>query len=740
VSVHRTRKALWLLASFALTAAVASASPVRQDADRPPLVATRTSTPPAIDGALDDAAWAQGPLTLDTWISYNPLYGDRIPHETLVWVAYDDRFLYVAFRCSDPEPSKIRTGVRRRDTLFNDDWVGLSLDSLGARQTSYDMFVNPSGMQADILTNNASGENVAPDWVWDSAGRLTATGYEVELRIPLESIRFKGSDQAQMGVVFWRRISRLGVSVAWPDLPPGKSAFEREATIVFAGLRERTAREGIPSFTYASNQQRATPASFAPTDTARDMGLTAKYGLTSSVTVEGTVNPDFSQVESDAFQVTVNQRYPNFYTEKRPFFMEGSGIFSLAGPGGDCNMLAAVHTRRIVDPIGGLKFTGTIGKVTFGALSAADQAPGRPSGTDTPNPYEGRDQFFTVARAQYAVTGSTYVGAIVTDSRFAGGFNRVVGADASVKVDDHQRLAGMALYSGSTPAGGGTTTGGAAAHVTYSYDSKLLNLQAFAEHYDERFRMDTAFYNQTAITSGWVYSGVNLYPDKKRYAWLRRVSPFAFILLSDDRIARGSQRLILPGVRMSFSRQGFFRVDRFFGHEPWAGRTFSLARWRVMGNAQILRWLNLDGAVTFGDGTYYDPVAPFAGHVVQPRLSLTFEPTPRFSESLSYSFTRFDRLTGERVYDVNIINTRTVYQFTKQFFVRGIVQYDSQRRRVLTDALASYELRPGTVVYGGYGSLIDQRAYDGKDWIAGTGPYQTSQRSFFFKASYLVRF
>ena len=175
----------------------------------------------------------------------------------------------------------------------------------------------------------------------------------MEVRIPLESIRFKGGDRVEMGVVFWRRVSRLGVSVSWPDLPPGKSVFERDATLVFADLRERTAREAIPSFTYAVDQERATPQGYAAAERSPDIGVTAKYGITSSVTVEGTVNPDFSQVESDAFQVTVNQRYPVFYTEKRPFFMEGSGIFSLAGPGGDCNMIAAVHTRRIVDPIGG---------------------------------------------------------------------------------------------------------------------------------------------------------------------------------------------------------------------------------------------------------------------------------------------------------------------------------------------------------------------------------------------------
>ncbi|RPJ52736.1 MAG: hypothetical protein EHM24_33890, partial [Acidobacteria bacterium] len=134
------------------------------------VVATRLDTAPVLDGSLDEAAWSRPPLALGDWLSYNPMPGERITQKTDVWVGYDDRYLYIAFRCNDPEPGKIKTGIRRRDSLFNDDWVGLSLDSLGTRQVSYDMFVNPSGMQGDILTGTGSGEDSGPDWVWESAG------------------------------------------------------------------------------------------------------------------------------------------------------------------------------------------------------------------------------------------------------------------------------------------------------------------------------------------------------------------------------------------------------------------------------------------------------------------------------------------------------------------------------------------------------------------------------------------
>ncbi|RPJ83890.1 MAG: hypothetical protein EHM13_06340, partial [Acidobacteria bacterium] len=494
----------------------------------------RVGSPPVLDGSLGDDAWNQGPLQVGDWISYNPLHGDRLVQRTDVWLAYDERYLYVAFRCSDPEPSRIKTGIRRRDTLFNDDWVGLALDSLGTRQASYDMFVNPSGMQGDILTGAGSGENDAPDWVWESAGVMTPTGYNVEMRVPLESVRFRGGEQVRMGILFWRRVSRLGVSVSWPDLPPGRSRFERQATIVLRDLPDRRTRQVIPSATYSVRQTRADESRFNGASGDADLGVSAKFGISSSLTVDATVNPDFSQVESDTFQVEVNQRYPVFFSEKRPFFMEGSDLFALAGPGGDMNMQAAVHTRRIVDPAAGFKFTGSAGGFTFGTISAWDSAPGRTLDRASPNPYEGQHKAFNVGRATYSLGPGSFVGALLADTRFGGGGNRVGGGDISLRLDDHQRVAGMALYTMTSTPGEGSR-GGAGAHATYEYSSRRLDVQGLVEHYDRDFQMDTAFYNQTGVTRGWAFAGYNIYPDKERYPWLRRIVPFVFTMHARDR-------------------------------------------------------------------------------------------------------------------------------------------------------------------------------------------------------------
>ena len=169
-----------------------------------------------------------------------------------------------------------------------------------------------------------------------------------------------------------------------------------------------------------------------------------------------------------------------------------------------------------------------------------------------------------------------------------------------------------------------------------------------------------------------------------------------------------------------FTRQGFFRFDRFDGFEPWAGQRFDRGNWRVQGEMQLFRWLSFDAQHQFGKAVYYDPEQPFQGRTADANVGLTLQPSGRLSQALSYRRVAFDReSTGERVYDLDILYSRTTYQFSRQFFIRGIAQFDSSRYRVLTDFLASYELRPGTVVYAGYGSLVERRDFVNGEWIVG---------------------
>jgi hypothetical protein len=206
-------------------------------------------------------------------------------------------------------------------------------------------------------------------------------------------------------------------------------------------------------------------------------------------------------------------------------------------------------------------------------------------------------------------------------------------------------------------------------------------------------------------------------------------------------IQRGDEFFTIQAVRLFFTRSGYLRLDRITGHEPFAGQRFKTSRWRVQSNAQLFRWLSLYANASAGFATFYDPVVPYQGRSNDVSTGFTLQPSGRLSESIDFQRVAFDReSTGARVYTVHILNSKTAYQFTSHFFLRAIAQFDSSRSQVLTDFLSSYELRPGTVFYAGWGSLIEQRDYRNDAWETGAGRYQTVRRGLFLKASYLYRF
>lgn len=695
-----------------------------QGQDKAELRPVRIATPPKIDGILDDEAWTGDPLPLDKWMSYNPMRGEAAAEQTLVWIGYDADALYIAFRCLDSEPARIRTNITRRDNAFGDDWVGLSLDSSRAGQLAYHLFVNPSGIQMDALQSGSGGEDFAPDWVWQSAGHVGADGWSAELRVPLENIRFRSGSDVRMGVLFWRRLSRTGVSTSWPEMAPSKWVFESNAVVAFDELHSRRLFEMIPSATFSGNQVRFDRSRWDPTRARGDFGVSVKYGLSSAVTLDATVNPDFSQVESDAFEVEVNQRFPIFFSEKRPFFMEGLGLFNIAGTGGDSTMRTAVHTRKIIDPSAGLKLTGAQGRHTFGVLSSADASP---EGT--------RQRAFTVVREVLNFGRGRYAGLLVSDTEFGRDHNRVVGGDVAFKQGEH--FQGNASFLSSTSRTlDGESSRGQGAQASYDYSTRRFTIAGQTEHYDAGFRMDTAFIHRVGLTRGWQYQALNFYPSHPGYRWIKRINPFVWVSGAEDRNQRGTEIFYLPAMRFNFTRSGYLRVDYGTGHETFAGRKFLIGRSMIDGGVQIMRWLNIGGGTQAGPAIFYDTEAPYQGDRRSTNLRIGLQPNARVNSNTSYSFVTFkSRITGLNVYRVHVLNLRNTYQFSPRFFVRAVAQFDSSRKRVLSDVLASYELSPGTVVHAGYGSLFG-RALDDVE----LDRYTATARALFFKASYLLRF
>ena len=316
-----------------------------RDTLKPP----RLTAPPLIDGVLDDAAWREvQPIT--GFKSFIPDFGKEPSEQTLAWMAYDADNLYFAFHCLDRSPDRIKATMAGRDTIKTDDFVCINLDSFNDQQALYAFYVNPLGIQADSrFASNA--EDFSADFVWSSAGRLGPDGYAVELRIPFKSIRYAGKERVEMAIFFERYVSRSTEHWSYPEMDPvkGYAFLSQMQPLELRDIRRTTLLEVLPSAVYDLRHER-NAGRLERSVSKGELGVSAKLGLTSKLVLDLTWNPDFSQVESDAGQVDANLRSDLYFTEKRPFFLEGSDIFQLAGMS---FFMSAVHTRRIVDPLPG---------------------------------------------------------------------------------------------------------------------------------------------------------------------------------------------------------------------------------------------------------------------------------------------------------------------------------------------------------------------------------------------------
>src|SRR5687767_15346892 len=348
-----------------------------------PVTIPKFEKPPTIDGILNEPVW-QGPAVLKDFYQIDP--GDNIAPSkpTEVLLGYDEKTFYVAFRAFD-EPDKIRSTVAKRDNIFQDDYVGFFLDTFNDQRRAFEFFFNPLGIQGDGILTEGRGEDFSVDVLFDSKGLIHETGFNVEIAIPFKSIRYEAGKGKQWGAHFFRRIQRFERELdSWMPFSRSISGNMNQAghlTGLEGILAERTI-ELIPSLTLSQDGRFVRTFGVFPgtaaaaTDPGRlvnepirlDPGLTAKFIPSPAITLDLAINPDFAQVEADQLVVTANQRFPIFFAEKRPFFLEGIDIFQTP--------ITVVHTRAIVDPDVAVKTTGKVGRNSFGLILASDNGPG----------------------------------------------------------------------------------------------------------------------------------------------------------------------------------------------------------------------------------------------------------------------------------------------------------------------------------------------------------------------------
>lgn len=694
------------------------------------LIPDKTDEEISIDGELKEAVW-QGPPINKIFKTLMPIYGEVLNRETLIWAAYNTKNLYFAFKCLEPVHGKVKTTLSQRDKILRDDYVGVMLDSMGSRQSSFEFYVNPSGIQMDAMNSAVSGGDITPDFVWYSAAKMTPDGYQAEIRIPLETIRYKSGAEVKMGVAFLRAVPHLGVMAVWPEIPAGQTDFNVMANLTYKGLKGGLKLEILPNVTYSIDSERITTDTWNKNrDT--NIGVGIKYGLTSSITAEATWRPDFSQVESDAFQVTVNRRYPIFYSEKRPFFMENKDVldFTVISDG---MMITPVHTRFIVDPGWAAKLSGSAGKMNFVLLAADD----RSAGWDKLNGSNiSKSAYFGVLRAKYNIGSDNTLGILYTGRHFAGQRNDVAGMDLKYRLSKEIRASLSYLHSLSRESQAEPLKNGTGLNAMLEYYTPRLISIAVYERYSNDFFMATAFQNRVGISRGGVTLGPVFTFKSTKMNWLKRFIPsISYFKLYDLGTKMGDTSRKL-GISFAFAPQGELYIQYWHEDESWAGKRLDKKYLYTVGSIQLFKWLHLYQEIIIGEQIYYHPTNPFIGNCINISFNILLEPSDKLKVGLDYLYSNLkEKQTGNEIYKVDIYNIQTVYQFNKYFFLRGIIRYDNFEKKLLTDILASFTFIPGTVVHLGYGSL-----YLKDQWRISQNNLLKMRQGLFFKASYLWRF
>ena len=711
---------------FAALVLTLSAPPA--GAQQESLLPFRVEAAPVIDGVLDDKAWEQAP-TVSGFKTWMPDYGRPMADDTVAWYAYDAENLYFAFRAYDREPDKVKASMASRDSIRPDDWICINLDSFNDQQALYAFYVNPLGIQMD--SRYAAGrDDTGFDMVWYSAGRMDGQGYTIEMRIPFKSIRYSDGNPVTMSVVFERFVSRRREGGTWPALDPkaGGNFLIQGRPIVFRDVHHYKLFEVLPDATY-SRQDAASGGHLRNETSAGDLGVSVKYGVTAQLTVDGTYNPDFSQVEADAGQIDANLRHPLFFAEKRPFFLEGQEVFNLGGPAQHSTLQSVLHTRNIANPVAGVKLSGKLAAAdTLAVLYSVDER-----GADAET--AGGHAQFSALRYKRALAQDAYLGGFYVGREQGEVHNRVAGADGLLRLDQSTSLGFYAFGSSTRHEGDVEAAGGHAAGADFTHDTRAFTLYFNAFDVSKRFAADSGYLTRNGVSTLTVFAAPKFYPKKGPIT--RAEVSFTSQQTRDAHasIWEGHNEV---GVSTWLRRAASLALEYHYSSEVFNGREFGTSGVGALGSMQLTKQVRLQGSFEHGDAIYY-AADPFGGRSTSGSLAVVYQPSEQWSQSVTLTYANFDRRGGGgRLYDYTIARSRTTFQFNRYLFFRGIAEYNSFRRQLVTDLLGSFTYIPGTVLHAGYGSLYERTRWDGLEYVRDRG-FREARRGLFLKASYLWR-
>lgn len=695
-----------------------------------PVSLVRTDQPPVLDGVLDEAVY-QNLTPLTNFKTFIPDFGKDMPEKTEAYMFYDEENLYFGFRCYESDPSKIVATMRNRDDIRNEDWVCMNLDTQNDKQVITALYVNPLGVQMDARYA-AGTEDTSADFVWYSAGQIDDQGYTIEARIPLKSIRFSDQEPVEMGIILERKISRYNTQGMYPEMDPEQGyAFQNQMLIFsMAGVKHYKLFEAIPAFTYSYRNEREN-GSWKGAEHRPVPSLTLKYGITSDLILDATVNPDYSQVEADAGQIDVNLRYDVYYPEKRPFFLEGSEKFFVAATKTyDADpMYLMVNTRSIINPLSGVKLSGKAGQNNdFALMYAMDELP-----NEQKSLWQKPINHVPILRYKRSFNGDSYVGALYTGTESKDGYNRVYGADGQIRLNQSTLLDFNGFRSHNEE--GDNQTQGHAASLYVHNDTRNFEYGLIVKELSEDFHSHAAFIRRTGITQVGGRLMPKLYTESPVF---KRFDIELFGLGGYDQIYKMWEHFAFASVTSYLGGTSYLKLKYYNTSEIYLGEKFKTGGFHTLFMTRFGDWFS--GAVLhrFNNAIYYSQ-DPFAGLMNRFTVNLSFQPVTKLNLDFSFLYTDFKRTDNkETVYTYPIERLKVTYQFNKYLFVRGILEYNGYRKSLLSDFLVSFNYIPGTVFYVGYGSLFPSLDFTQVQFFRPDSPYDQI-RGVFLKLSYLFR-
>jgi hypothetical protein len=733
-----------------------------------------------IDGVLDDGVWQQAAL-LTGFTQYRPVDSRPAEDSTQVLVFYAADAIYFGIRGFEAHGNVVRATLADRDNIGADDNIQILLDTFNDRRRALLFAVNPLGAQQDGvrsegLAGTAGGANAGfrfdgvvdlnPDYVYQSQGRMTPFGFEIEVRIPFKSLRYQSGATQDWGIQIIRTTQHTGYEDTWTPVVRANASFLVQSGTLksLTGLRRGLVMDLNPEFTSRLDGAPVSASTYRYGDIHPELGANIRWGITQNLTATGTVNPDFSQVEADVGQVTVNERFALFFPEKRPFFLEGLEQFDTPN--------ALIYTRRINAPIAGAKLTGKVGGTAVAYIGAVDD-----------NTFSATNDHpvFNVLRLRRDLGTNSTLGLAYTDQIDGGAWNRVFGADARLIWKKIWYSAAQFAGSWTNDASGSGVRSGELWEATlYDRTGYSYGNHARLTGVSPDFAALSGFVNRVNIVQGRFFNRFSLYG--KPGAFLENATTFIgvepvwryddFFKFRSTLEGSISQRWILQlrgawvaTLFWSNTHQRFDPPDYSGYQVDSAGTPVAFAvphglynLWSGLGALSTPnRALKADVSIGYASGPIFAEASE--GRALNVYLGLAWKPTSTLRFEGQWPHQRLSRAQdGSWFSTANIPRFKVEYQLTRDIFFRYVGQYFAQVRDTLRDPrtgspllvngaaqtrltetefrndfLFSYKPTPGTVFFFGYGSSLSEPDPFSFRRLSRTGD------GFFLKASYLLR-